>query len=305
MATSKSIREGIISSAEARRHLLEMGRLHSIFLVSPQKTAARTVAAVNGRVLRPIHPNAGIRASYRRKLDSLIRDMQDSYVYWLRAQFRETPPRMAQDATPANELKTALRKLGKRWQRNFDDAAEKLAEWFAKSAANRSDAALRSILKKGGWTVKFTITPAMRDIIDATVTANVSLIKSIASEYHTEVEGLVMRSVTAGRDLSFLTDELEKRYGITRRRAANIALSQNNLATSALRRARETEMGIEEGLWLHSGGGKHPRPSHVRQSGKRFSIKNGWLDPAINKIIWPATEPGCRCSWRAVVKGFS
>ena len=179
MATSKSIREGIISSAEARRHLLEMGRLHSIFLVSPQKTAARTVAAVNGRVLRPIHPNAGIRASYRRKLDSLIRDMQDSYVYWLRAQFRETPPRMAQDATPA-----------------------------------------------------------MRDIIDATVTANVSLIKSIASEYHTEVEGLVMRSVTAGRDLSFLTDELEKRYGITRRRAANIALSQNNLATSALRRAR-------------------------------------------------------------------
>jgi uncharacterized protein with gpF-like domain len=256
-------------------------------------------------VLKAVRPNEGIRSAYRRKLDDLIREMQISYVHWLRAQFRETPPRMAQDAVPAKALKAALAKLGLRWGKRFDETSEKLAEWFAKSAATRSDAALRSILRKGGWTVKFKITPAMRDVLNATVSENVSLIKSIASEYHTQVEGLVMRSVTAGRDLSFLTDELEKRYGITRRRAANIALSQNNMATTQLRRARELEMNLEDGIWLHSGGGRHPRASHVRQSGKKFSIRDGWRDPAINKIIWPATEPGCRCTYRVVVKGFS
>jgi uncharacterized protein with gpF-like domain len=258
-------------------------------------------------VLRAVRPNAGIRAGYRRRLDDLIREMQDSYLYWLRAQFRETPPRMAEDATPAAELKAALRKLGRRWQRNFDEASEKLAAWFAKSAANRSDAALRSILKKAGFSVKFTMTPAMRDIVDATVAQNVSLVKSIASEYHTEVTGLVMRSVAVGRDLSFLTDELEKRYGITRRRASHIALHQNNMATGAMQAARYTELGIQEAIWLHSHGGKTPRKTHLANSGKRFNVAEGWYDPdpKVRRFIRPGELINCRCVARPVVKGFS
>jgi uncharacterized protein with gpF-like domain len=256
-------------------------------------------------VLRPVWANAGIRAAYRRNLDDLIREMQTSYVHWLRAQFRETPPRMAQDATPAKELKAALAKLGKRWQRNFDEASEKLARWFARSAASRSDAGLRSILRKGGFSVKFTMTPAMRDVLDATIAENMSLIKSIASEYHTQVEGLVARSVTAGRDLSFLTDELEKRYGITRRRAALISRDQNNKSTSMLQRVRYVELGITEAIWLHSSGGRVPRPTHVKNSGERYNIVKGWYDPAVKRFILPGELVNCRCVARPVVKGFS
>jgi len=256
--------------------------------------------------LAPVRANAGIRAAYQKRLLNLIQRMQTSYVWWLRAQYRETPPRLAQDATPATELRRELRKLGLRWQAQFDEAAPALAEYFAKSSAARSDAALRSILKKGGFTVKFKMTPAMRDVRDATVAENVSLIKSVASKYHTQVEGLVMRSVTAGRDLSFMTTELEKRYGVTRRRAAFIARDQNNKASSSLRRVRELELGIEDGIWLHSGAGREPRPSHVRQSGKKFSIREGWPDPALRgKRIWPGTEPNCRCTWKPLIKGFS
>lgn len=213
---------------------------------------------------------------------------------------------MAQDATPAKELERAIKKLGLRWQKQFDEAAPKLAEYFAKAASKRTDAALKSILKKAGFTVEFRMTAAMRDVVQATVAQNVSLIKSIASEYHTEVEGLVMRSVTEGRDLSGLTKELEKRYGITRRRAEFISLDQNNKASSQLRRVRELELGIDDGIWLHSGGGRHPRPSHVRQSGRKFSIRDGWPDPALKgKRIWPGTEPRCRCTWKPVIRGFS
>ena len=257
-------------------------------------------------ILKPLHANAGIRSAYQQKLFRLIRDMQRSYLYWLRAQYRETPPRMAKDATPAKELQRELKKLGIRWERQFEEAAPKLAAFFAKSTAARTDAALKSILKKGGFTVKFQMTQAMRDILNGTIAENVSLIKSIASEYHTQVEGLVMRSVTEGRNLSFLTDQLEKRYGITRRRAAFISLDQSNKATSALKRTRDLDLGLEEPIWLHSGGGKHPRPTHVKQSGKKFSLRDGWPDPALGgKRIWPGTEPGCRCTWKATVRGFS
>lgn len=258
------------------------------------------------KILRPVFPNAGIAAAYRRKLDALVAEMAASYAYFLKAQYRQTPPALAQDASPAEELRRELRKLGRRWEERFDDAAAKLARWFATSAARRSEDALKKILRDAGISVRFQMTPAMRDILAATVTANVGLVKSIPSQYHSQVENLVMRSVTEGRNLGFLTDELEKRYGITRRRAAFIASDQNNKTTAMLSRARQLSVGLEEAIWLHSGGGRHPRPTHIRNSGKKFSLRDGWPDPALKgKRIWPGTEPNCRCVSKPVVSGFS
>src|SRR5882724_11923096 len=185
----------------------------------------------NYRVLRPVHPNSGIAAEYKRKLNALISEMSNSYVYWIKAQYRETPPLLAMDTTPAKELRGELSLLGKRWEKKIDAAAPKLADWFAKSTSQRSSLALKKILKDGGMTVEFKLTPTMRDAYQATLSEQVSLIKSIGSQYHTEVEGLVMRSVSTGRDLESLTTELKKRYGITHRRAAFISLDQNNKAT--------------------------------------------------------------------------
>jgi len=257
------------------------------------------------KLLRPVHPNAGIRAAYRKRLLALVDEMADSYRYWLEAAYKKQAPAIAMDASASAVLGQALKRLGRRWKKNFKTAAEELAVYFATASAQRSDATLRSILKKGGWTVKFRMTAAMRDVLNATIAENVSLIKSIQEEYHTQVEGMVMRSVTAGRDLSTLSTDLQERFRITKRRAEFIALDQNNKATTNLRRVRELDLGLDDGIWLHSGAGKEPRPTHVRQHGKRFSIREGWYDPAVKRKIWPGTEPRCRCTYRVVVKGFS
>ena len=259
------------------------------------------------KILPPVHANAGIAAEYRRRMDVLIREMQASYAYWLRARFREHPPVMAQDATPAAELERELKKLGAQWEDRFNKAAPLLAKYFTLSTAKRTEARLKKILRDGGVSVRFQMTPAMKDIVKATVAENVSLVKSIGSEYHTQVEGLVMRSVTAGRDLSFLTDELEKRYGITRRRAILIARDQNNKATSAFTRARQIEAGIDEAIWLHSHAGKTVRRTHLANDGKRYSISKGWFDtdPKVQRFIFPGELINCRCQSKSIVRGFS
>ena len=255
--------------------------------------------------LAPVRSNAGIRAAYRRRLLGLVDEMIASYRRWLTAAYRANPPALARDASPAKELERALKRLAKQWQRRFDESAEELAAYFAKSAAQRSSASLRSILKKGGWTVKFKMTRAMQDILAATVAENVSLIRSIPSEFSTQVEGLVMRSVTVGRDLSVLSKSLEKKFDLPRNRAILISRDQNNKATAVFTRARYLEMGIKQAIWLHSAGGKKPRPTHVRNSGKKYDVEKGWLDPAVGRYIWPGTEINCRCVARPVVKGFS
>lgn len=259
----------------------------------------------NEKVLRPIHPSAGLTAAYRSKLDALIEEMANSVDYWLKASYKANEPCIAQDELPASALRAAIRKLTRRWTRKFNEAAPKLADYFATAVEKRSSTALRNILKEAGFTVEFHLTSAQRDIINATVNQNVSLIRSIPSQYFTQIEGAVMRSVQAGRDLGSLAKELEQHYGVTKRRAAFIARDQNSKATSAMSRSRRLELGLDESEWMHSGGGKHPRPTHIAMNRKRFKTSQGMWDPAVKRYIHAGEEPGCRCIERAVIKGFS
>jgi len=259
------------------------------------------------KVGRPIHPNAGIAAAYARKLKVLVDEMAASFQYFIKAAWRKNEPAMAQDATPAADLQRMIDRLAQRWRDRFDEGAEEMAAFFAKASAARSDAALRKILRDAGFSVKFKLTAEVRDVMRASVEQNVQLIKSIPEQYLTDVQGAVMRSVQAGRDLGSLVTELRQKHGVARRRAEFIALDQNNKNTAAIQRARQTGLGIEEGIWLHSGGGREPRPTHVANSGKRFSIAEGWYDsdPRVRRRIMPGELPRCRCVWRPVVAGFS
>src|SRR6185437_4403638 len=254
----------------------------------------------NDKILRPVRPNAGITAAYRKKLDALIEEMANSVDYWLQASYKANEPRVASDELPASALRAAIRKLTARWQRRFNDAAPKLADYFATAVEKRSSTVLKNILKEAGLTVEFRMTNAQQDILRATIQANVELIKSIPAQYLTQVQGSVMRSVQTGRDLGTLAKELQEHHGVTRRRAAFIARSQNNMATSSMDRARRLELGLDESQWMHSGGGKHPRPTHVAMSGKRFKTEQGMWDPAVKRYVFAGVEPGCRCVSRAV-----
>ena len=259
------------------------------------------------KVLRPVHPNAGIEAEYQRRLNRLISEMHRSVLFWLKAAYRANQPRMATDETPADALRRAMRQMASRWLKRFDEASAKLADWFGQSVQTRSSAALKKILKDGGISVEFKMTPAMRDVLDATVNHNVALIKSIPQQYLGQVEGAVMRSVQTGRDLATLSEELEARFGVTKRRAAFISRDQNNKATAAMSRARQLELGLDEAVWVHSGGGKHPRKSHQKAGRQktRFPIAEGWFDPEVGRKIIPGELINCRCVSKAVIRGFS
>jgi uncharacterized protein with gpF-like domain len=258
------------------------------------------------KTLAPVRPNEGIRRGYQRRIDTFIKRMHADITAEITRQYAALPPELASDAIPAAELGALMRRLKTRWMRRIDGLAPDLAGYFATAAADRSDAVLKSMLKKAGFTVAFKLTASQNDILQATVTENVNLIKSIASVHLDQVEGLVMRSVTAGRDLHVLAKGLQEQLGVTRRRAAFIALDQNNKATSALQRNRQIELGLKA-RWLHSGGGKVPRPDHVafskgRDGGPIYDPKEGAL--ISGKRIWPGQLIGCRCVACAVLPGF-
>lgn len=261
---------------------------------------------------KPIHPNVGIAASYQRQLQLLLNDMQASILYWLAARWRDPRARaaMAMDESWINSLKRTLRELANRWQKQFDEAAPKLASHFAKSIEERTTSNLQRILDEGGFTVNFKMTPNTRTIMQASIAENVGLIKSIAAEHLTDIEGIVLRSVTTGRDLKQLSDDLQERYGVVKDRAALIAHDQNNKATAVITRARQAEADITHAVWVHSSAGKHPRPEHVAFSkgthytgGPTYVVAKGAYLEGV--WTWPGHEINCRCFSRPVLPGFS
>jgi SPP1 gp7 family putative phage head morphogenesis protein len=260
------------------------------------------IQAPSPTTLDPVRPNAGIQAAYRKRLDAMVKEMHESILYWLTSAYKANEPEMAQDESPAAALRQSVRQLRRRWMRNFDKGAQKLAKYYTKAMMDRADGDLTAKLKKIGFSVEFKMTAAANDVMQATIGEQVGLIKSIAEKHLTEVEGLVMRSVSQGRNLSEMTKELQERYGVTKKRAALIARDQNNKATATITRVRQQELGITEAVWMHSHGGKEPRPSHVAANGKRYKIAEGmYLD---GKWVWPGTEINCRCVSKSVIPGF-
>lgn len=265
---------------------------------------SRQIVSPSGKTktLAPVRPNVGIEIAYRRKLEAFVDEMHKSLVYWLTAAYRANEPEMAADRSPAAMLRTIMRRLARRWTRRIDDAAPELAKYFATAAADRADGAMAGILKRAGMTVKFKLTATVNDVLQASIGENVALIKSIAAEHLADVEGLVMRSVSAGRDLGSLTKDLEDRYGVTRKRAAFIARDQNNKTTATITRVRQQGLGITQAIWLHSAGGRHPRPSHVAASGETYDIERGMFLDGV--WTWPGREINCRCVSKSVIPGL-
>lgn len=263
------------------------------------------------KTLHPVRPNRFVEERYRARLERAIEQMNRSTAYWLRATYRANEPHivglMAADELPASALVVRVRRLSRYWQRRFDEMAPRLARYFATTVAQRSEAALRTTLKRGGIAVKFQPSRAGQDVLRATIEENVGLIKSIPQQHFGRIEGMVLRSVQTGRDLSTLTDELEQAFGITRRRAILIAKTQNNQATAILQRVRQVEIGIKECVWVHSYGGKEPRRSHIKagREKQRFDPAVGWWDNEENAFILPGQLINCRCVSRSILPGFS
>lgn len=255
------------------------------------------------RTLKPIHANRGVEARYRTQLQALIAEMHASYRYWITAAYRKSPPLMAglvaQDASPVKLLQRVLLSLGKRWVKRFDEAAEKIASARIRSLFNASDKALQNALKETGFAVDFVMTRPMTDALNASIAANVGLIKSIPQQYLQQVEGVVMRSYAQGRDLQKLAKDLNVLHPAASHRAELIARDQCNKANAVVNQARQLELGITEAIWMHSHAGKNPRPDHVKANGKRYKVAEGCL--ISGEYIQPGEEINCRCTSRAVL----
>lgn len=144
-------------------------------------------------------------------------------------------------------------------------------------------------------------------IKQTTITNNVELIKSIHQQYHREVSQALYDSIINGKPTKSIVELLKQAGAKTKRRARLIARDQVHKIHETLHLQELKQVGITKAKWIHLGGGKTDRKTHVTRApeglnGGIFDISKGIYDPAVNKYIKPAELPFCRCTAVAVVE---
>jgi uncharacterized protein with gpF-like domain len=260
------------------------------------------------KILSPILPSSAIKAEYQRVLINLIRDMQASVDYFVKSGFKRVQKEIAEDTVPSalqdsamDDTQRYINQIRRMYQKKFNALGKKYAPAFvAKIQKNVTTRLRRQLIDQ--MTVQVRMTPAMRAQLKGITNINVSLIKSIPQEYFKRVEQDVMGTVTEGRNITALTDKLQKTYGVTRNRAYFIAQDQVNKATEIIDREEKKQLGLYTAVWVHSSASRTPRQTHKRMNNKEYDIRKGMYDSSVGRYIQPAELPGCNCFPRTVIK---
>lgn len=130
------------------------------------------------------------------------------------------------------------------------------------------------------------------------VDENVSLIKTIPEDTLDKMKDIVYDGFTNGKTTTRIVKEIQKAYGVSRRRAELIARDQTAKLNGQIQRAQQIDAGITEYIWSTTGD-ERVRKSHQELNGKKFS----WDDPPENsdgRKCHPGQDYQCRCIGRPV-----
>ncbi|MBP5286784.1 MAG: hypothetical protein J6Z08_02685 [Elusimicrobiales bacterium] len=262
---------------------------------------------------RPLPPPAGIAAWYKKELRRLTAEMLRSVSAKVEAAYKETAAdsMTAQDEDRQAVLQRLLDRTEKEFARLFEEKALELSARMAAMEEAQAGRATQSAFNdlKAALTIRPMITPELKQSMQAIIAENVNLIKSIQNRYFEQIRGAVNRALLNGGSYSELKAEISKYNGQNLRRAGLIARDQSHKAWTALSMQKMKDAGINGWEWVHGGGVKTPRETHIKteaQGGINHTIhKTGEkaYDPqkGIERGILPGELPYCRCFARPVI----
>lgn len=228
---------------------------------------------------KALNPNLSDGLRYKKQLDDLIKRMTSETEKEIKTLFKTDTAKeyFAMDASLSSRARILTNALTEKFNNLFASLSKPIAEKTIENANKSSGVALKSSIKElsGGLTISASsLSSEIIDVINASTTENVALIKSISQQYLNGVQQAVMRSITGTEGLNDLIPYLQNSKEVTYRRAKMIAYDQTRKAFNSLSIAKMNKIGVKKFEWLHSGGSTHPRKDHIAMSGNIYSLDN-------------------------------
>lgn len=167
---------------------------------------------------------------------------------------------------------------------------EKLGRWVSKVGTWHGAKTISAAKSATGVEIKPYIRLGdVRNLLDQSIRQNVALIKDLNADTKNRLEQVIFDGLTNRRTKKWLTDEIAKAMGITKRRARRIAGDQMHKLNSTLTRYRNEQMGIRRYIW-RTMRDERVRRLHAQRENKIFRWDTA---PSDGHPGWPIN---CRCS---------
>ena len=195
-------------------------------------------------------------------------------------------PIVEQKGVQEEIVDSALTKIGTSFK-DFEDRVNKKFDDnsmfdIAKKVTTRITRNNTSVWKRKLKTLGIDIKGKMsfegeQDYIKSRIHTNMKLIKSLKDEYLGELELDLSNAYEKGIPAKQLAKSIEKRFGITARRAKLIARNEVKNTTSQLNKKQVEELGFDRAVWLTSIDGRE-RSTHHKHNKKSYVVGKGLPD---------------------------
>lgn len=249
----------------------------------------RTRTRKTTRVGRGVRPPLGPEVAYRQSLDILTRSMKDVTQQVLFPLLTELEPQYITD-TPRQEALQVVATLEGQFS-SLDEQADRAAALMTEDVSNRNANTMHKDFERAfGIDLPGIIrNEGLQDVLNESISDNVSLIKSIPEQYFGKLNEIVGKGIVNRQRAVDIRAELKNLFGVTERRARLIARDQVSKLNGAITELRYNNLGIERYIW-QTREDDRVRPTHQENEGKTFT----WASPPV-ETGHPGHDINCRC----------
>lgn len=219
--------------------------------------------------------------------------------------------RVRLDATPPASIRRRFRQIEVEFAKRLAPAAGKWPEQMAQAMnVHSKQQTARHLMALIGVNVE-TSEPWLKPLVESFSDRNANLITTIATQHLGEVQGLILEGYRTGRDRNAIARDIQRRGGVSERRARFQVRDQMNKLYGQVDERRAKGLGIRKAKWITmrdvlvvgNPGGKYPKPTrghgnHWERHGKIYDINK---PPADGR---PGEAYGCRCQWQYIIPGL-
>jgi SPP1 gp7 family putative phage head morphogenesis protein len=193
------------------------------------------------------------------------------------------------DAGEPRRIREIVDRATQRMVRDFKpEEVEELARIYAQRTSSHQRLQVLAETRAVLGVDPFLADAGLRDIVDAFIAENVTLIKDILPATAARVEKAVTRAASNGTLWPTLAKELRDNVGYPEKRAKAIARDQIGKIYGQITRSRHQELGLTEYIW-QTVNDDRVRDEHKERQGKRFK----YSDPPEDGH--PGEAINCRC----------
>lgn len=168
-------------------------------------------------------------------------------------------------------------KIGK----SIDSMANKVSSW------NYDE--IQSVIRSIVGVDVFIQQPWLQEQLKAWYEINTQyVIKNLPATATTQIQGIALRGLAQGTPTKLIAKEIQKQFGVTKRRAEFIARDQVAKLNGQLTKIRQSELGVKKYIWS-TVKDERVRPEHQEREGEIFS----WDKPPDGGH--PGEDYNCRC----------